>query len=203
MTTQGRPDLPSRVLAAAVRGLPAERRHWGLAMRAELVAVNARRDRWAFAWGCVQVTAAQTRVLRAGLHLGAVLATLGTVLAWAATVDYPPLFWGLTMVMSVLAVVCWQARRTAMLGPVGDGRTAWLLRVGGYLVAGAIAAIALAHAHPATVSAAEDGTGVLVFAVVGASCVLGVATVCWRRRSHPRRGGRSPWRASPRSPRWQ
>jgi hypothetical protein len=182
--TSGR-DLPGRVLAAVVRALPADRRDWGAALRAEQAMVVARSDRWGYTRAAVRVATTRNPALRAALHLGAVLATSATVLAWAATVDYPPLLWGLDAVVATLAAVSWQARRTAMLGPVGTDATAWLLRAGGYLTAAAIAAVAVAHAHPVTASAADsaaaDGTGMLVFAVTGASYVLAAATLRARR----------------------
>lgn len=189
------PDLPGRVLAAAVRVLPADRRDWGAALRAELATVTARSDRWGYARAAVRVALTRNPALRAVLHAAAVLATLATVFAWAATVDYPPLLWGLDVVAAVLAAVCWQARRAALLGPVGNVGpsvgasvgTALLLRVGGYLTAAAIAAVAVAHLHPATSADADDGTGTLVFAVAGAAYVLGVATVAARRSAATRR----------------
>jgi hypothetical protein len=178
MTDASGRDLPGRVLAAAVRALPADRGEWGAAMQAELATVAARSDRWAYARAAVRVATTRNPALRAGLHLAAVLATLAAVLAWAATVDYPPLLWGLDTVVAVLAAVCWQARRAVMLGPVGTDSTAWLLRAGGYLTAAAIAAVAVARTHR-TVPGADDGT--LVLAVAGASYVIAVATVCVRR----------------------
>jgi hypothetical protein len=174
-------DTPARLLATAVRLMPAERRDWGRAMQAELTAIDAPPDRRDFAWGCVRAAAANFHLLRGAVHLIVVLGTLGTVLAWIATVDYPPIAAVLYVAATVLAAVCWGARRTGMLGPTGSGASAWLLRVCGYLVAGGIMAAGLSHLTPATLEAADDSVEVLVFSVIAAGFVLAVAAVCSRR----------------------
>jgi hypothetical protein len=93
-------DRPGRVLALAVRGLPAERAAWGRAMLVELDAVRGARERWAFSLGCVRALlvlriragfVARDRggnALRAAV-LGAVAATLA--LAVYGIVRYPGL----------------------------------------------------------------------------------------------------------------
>jgi hypothetical protein len=174
-------DWPARVLAVASRVMPAGRRDWGAAMQAELAAIAEPPDRRSFARGCVRAAAAQFHLLRGAVHLLVVLGTLATLLAWTATVDYPPLAWILYVSVSILTGVCWQARRAEMFGPTGDGVTAWLLRGGGYLIAGGIAAVAVAHTHPATLEATDAGVGVLVFATIPASFLIGLATVCAKR----------------------
>ena len=174
-------DAASRLLAAVVRALPAERVDWGRAMHAELASIEPSRARWSFVWGCLRATAAQYRVLRGGVHLIAVLGVVAAVFAWAAVINFAPLTWGLDLVVAVLAAVCWQGRRATMLGPIGDGVAAWLLCIGGYLLAGGIIVACVAHLNPATQSAAEKSTGSLVFAVVLASYVLGLVTVSARR----------------------
>jgi hypothetical protein len=67
-----------------------------------------------------------------------------------------------------------------MLGPTGDGVTAWLLRVGGYLIAGGVIAVAVARAGPA-------GVGVLVISTILAGLLIGLATVCAKRSAATRR----------------
>lgn len=182
MTAAGRRDLPDGLLATAVRALPAGRRDWGQAMRAELATVAPGRDRWGFALSCLRAVVAQGRPVLGGAHLIAVLVAATAVFVWATAMDYPPLVWGLYVVVATLAAVFWQARRDAMLGPIGDGGLAWLLRVGGYLLAGGIVAGGIAgtevtRAHPGT----DAGTGALVFSVTGASYLIALATVCARR----------------------
>jgi hypothetical protein len=181
MMTQTDQDRPARLLLVAARVMPAGRRDWGQAMQAELAAIAEPPDRRSFAWGCVRAAAAQFHVLRGAVHLLVALGTLATLLAWTATVDYPPLAWILYVAVSVLTAVCWQARRAGMLGPIGDGVTAWLLRGCGYLIAGGIAAVAVAHTHPATLEATDAGVGVLVLATIPASFLIGLATVCAKR----------------------
>jgi hypothetical protein len=129
----------------------------------------------------------QFHLLRGLVHLLVVLGTLATLLAWTATVDYPPLAWILYAMVTALTAVCWEARRAGMLGPTGDGVTAWLLRASGYLVAGVIAAVAVAHTHPATIEAVDDGIGVLVFATIPAGVLIGVITVCAKQSAASRR----------------
>jgi hypothetical protein len=103
------------------------------------------------------------------------------LLTWTATVDYPPLAWILYVVVSVLTAVCWEARRSGMLGPTGDGAAAWLLRGCGYLIAGGIVAVGVAHARPATLEATESGGAMLMLAVVPASFLIGLTTVLAKR----------------------
>jgi hypothetical protein len=174
-------DTPALLLAAATRVLPAGHRDWGRAMEAELASITDRPRRWSFARGCVWAAAAEFHLLRGLLHLLAVLGTLATLLIWISAVDYPPLAVILYVVVPVLAAVCWAARQAGMLGPTGNGVVAWLLRAGGYLIAGAIAAVAVAHSHPATLEAGDRGSGVLVFATLAASLLFGLVSVSARR----------------------
>jgi hypothetical protein len=161
-------DLPSQLLAAATRFLPADREDWGRALRAELAAVEGRGERWRFAMGSVRAIQ-----LRAAVHVVVVLGALGTVFVWAATIDSRPLAWPLDAVASVLAVACWQARRAAMLGPLGDGAASSLLRAGGYLLAAGIATVCVFRSR---LVAAEPG--LLVVLVVVAAYALGLVVVC-------------------------
>jgi hypothetical protein len=168
------------LLAAAVRVMPAARRDWGRAMQAELAAIGEPADRWSFAWGCLRAAAVRFHLLRGVLHLLVVLGTLGALLAWISTTDYPPLAWILSGIVSVLAAVCWQARRAGMLGPAGDSGAAWLLRGGGYVLAAAVTTVALAHGHPA-------GDGVLAFATIAGSFLIGLTAASARRSAATRR----------------
>ncbi|KUL42066.1 hypothetical protein [Actinoplanes awajinensis] len=168
-------DRPARLLAAAVRVMPAGRRDWGRAMQAELSAIDEPAERRSFARGCLRAAAAEFHLLRAAVHLLVVLGTLVTLLAWIAAVDYPPLVAVLSVVVSALAVVCWAGRRAGMLGPTGDSWLAWLLRTGGYLLAAVI--VAATATGPVT----DDSIGILVFATIPASFLLGLVAVLAKR----------------------
>ncbi|MFC7273097.1 hypothetical protein ACFQS1_03795 [Paractinoplanes rhizophilus] len=119
--------------------------------------------------------------LRGVLHLLVVLVALLAMLVWIATIDYPPLAAILYVVVPILAGVSWQARRAGMLGPTGDGVAAWLLRAGGYLIAAGIVAVSLAHAHLATLEAADAGAGVLGLTTITGSFLIGLAVVSAKR----------------------
>ena len=174
-------DRPALLLAAATRVLPAGHRDWGRAMEAELASITDRPDRWSFARGCVWAASAEFHLLRGLLHLVAVLGTLATLVAWISAVDYLPLALILYVIVPVLAALCWAARQAGMLGPTGNGVIAWLLRAGGYLIAGAIAVVAVAHSHPATLEARDHGGGVLMLTTVAASLLFGLVSVSARR----------------------
>ena len=176
-------DGPARLLAVAVRVMPAERREWGRAMQAELAAVAERPERWSFAWGSYAPPPSSSTCCAGLSHLLVVLGTLGTLLAWTATIDYPPLAWILYVMVSVLAAVCWGARRAGMLGPTGDGGTAWLLRVGGYLIAGA-SSRSPSPVRPATLEP-PAGVGVLVISTILAGLLIGLATCARSGRRRP------------------
>lgn len=180
MTTDRR-DPPARLLAAAVRVLPARQRDWGRAMEAELASITDRSDRWSFARGCAWAATAEFHLLRGVVHLLVVLGTLGALLAWIAAVDSRPVAAILYSIVPVLAAVCWSARRAGMFGPAGNGLVAGLLRAGGYLIAATIVAAAIAHAYPATLEAADQGSGVLMLTTVAASLLIGVVSVTARR----------------------
>src|SRR4051794_7236457 len=60
------PTLPGRLVAAAVRWLPAERRDWGAAMAAELAYIEGAGAQWRFAAGCIRVALASRRPWRRG-----------------------------------------------------------------------------------------------------------------------------------------
>jgi hypothetical protein len=156
-----------RLLEITTRFLPTDRQDWGRAMRAELAVVGDRGERRRFGIGVLRAV-----LLRPAIHLAVVLGTLATVIAWASTIDYRPLTGPLDAVVCVLAAVTWQARRTAMLGPLGDSPAASRLRAGGYLLAAGIAALCVLHRRLTT-----DDPGLLVVGVVIAAYVLALVVV--------------------------
>jgi hypothetical protein len=162
-----------RLLALAVRLLPAGRRDWGRAMRAESAAIEPGRERWAHAMGCVRVVLGQPSVLRAIGYpvLGVVLLT--GVLRWSGGIAYPPLRWGVVACVALLLGVAWLGRLPGVLGPVGAGWAARAIRAGGcLLVGGMTAAFASAvgtHGQPQE----QARAGVPIFAVLLSSYLVG------------------------------
>jgi hypothetical protein len=129
-----RPDAVGSLLAAAVRLLPAGRRDWGAAMRAELAAIESGPARWAFAAGCVRVVATRPAVLRRAGYPLLMAGALAAALWWTSRIAYGPLHWGSVGVVVLLVVVTWLGRQRGPFGPVGEGRTARGLRAGGCLL---------------------------------------------------------------------
>ncbi|BEL03316.1 hypothetical protein Q0Z83_015070 [Actinoplanes sichuanensis] len=105
------------------------------------------------------------------------LGTVTALLAWAATIDYSPLAGFLAVLVSALAAVFWQARRTGLLGPLDNGAVAWTLRAAGYALAVAVAGFAIVHTHPATLEAADTGAAILTLATVATAFVTALALV--------------------------
>jgi hypothetical protein len=75
-------DGPGRLLDAAARRLPDDRREWGAAMTAELAGLEGTASRWRFALGCAFVATFPPR--RRGPSTALVVAT-GTAAALAAS----------------------------------------------------------------------------------------------------------------------
>jgi hypothetical protein len=111
-------DLPARLLAAAVRRLPADRRSWGRAMLTELAEVPAGPRRWRFALGCARVALFPPRS--------------GAVPGWAAV----------ALVVAIAAGAGWAVH--VLLPAMQVFAVAFVLLVGAY----AAAAVALPGARP-------------------------------------------------------
>jgi hypothetical protein len=110
-------DGADRLLAGAVRLLPAGRRDWGTAMRAELAGIRSRRARWGFTAGCVRVVATRPAVWR---RLGYPLlpaGVLAAVLWWTSRIGYAPLHWGVVGLVGLLVTVAWLSRYRTAFGP--------------------------------------------------------------------------------------
>ncbi len=123
-------DPAGWLLRLAVWLLPGERRDWGHAMHAELLALSSPRDRWTFAAGCLRAVLIQPcTVRRVGYPL---LATgiLVAALAWAS---------GVVLVgTTVLVGLSWWGRHAGPFGPVGTGPAARAVRAAGHLVVGGL-----------------------------------------------------------------
>jgi hypothetical protein len=157
--------------------MPARRREWGEAMRAELPAIGTGRARWRFAVGCLRVAAVQPEMIRGIGYplLGAgVLAATAT---WAGRIAYPLLHWGLLGLVAGLLAMCWLGRWRS---PVGRNIPARLIRAGGVALVGVwTAGIATFLAGPNR--ADQAGAMLPVFAVLLAVHLLGFLTVTARR----------------------
>lgn len=129
-------DLPSRVARVVLRRMPESRREWSDAMEAELASVSGRRARWGFAMGCVQTTMRQTASWGAALHAVAGVASLLTVLVLTRDTAYPPMRWGLVVMVAVLVAIPWLAHRVGGFGSVAEGVTPVLIRGLGSVLVG-------------------------------------------------------------------
>jgi hypothetical protein len=173
-------DGASRLLVTAARLLPASRREWGAAMRAELAAIQPRGSRWHFALGCLLATVRFDVLRRAGYPL-LMAGTLVTAVVWTRRIQYTPLHFGLLAFVSVLLVVAWLGRRPGPLGPVAPGWMARGVRAGTFALIGTMAAgvvVSMAgHGNPDE----QAQSGVPAFTVLLTSYLLGVLTLTARR----------------------
>jgi hypothetical protein len=174
-------DPASWVLSGAVRLLPAARREWGTAMRAELAGIGTRRARWRFTSGCVRAVATRPEVL-GGLGYP-LLATgvMAAVLGWTGAIAYAPLRWGLVTLVAILVAVSWLGRRPGIAGPVGASRPARLVRAGGYLLVGTLTMGVVASLGDGGGSADRATFGVPILTVVLTGYLLGFLTLTARR----------------------
>jgi hypothetical protein len=174
-------DAPGWLLAAAVRLLPSARRDWGRAMRAELAGIGPARDRWRFTAGCARVVAGQPAAQRAIGYPLLMAGVVVAVVAWSGRVAYAPLRWGLVGLVAILVAVSWLGRRAGVLGPVGGGWAARLVRAGGYLLVGLLALGSVTFMAAAANPDDKAANGVPIFAVVLTSYLLGFLAVTARR----------------------
>ncbi len=180
MSRLGR-DPASWLLAGAARLLPPARGEWGRAMRAELAGIESGQARWRFALGCIRVVASQPAVLP-GIGYPLLMAgVLVAVVTWTDTVAYAPLRWALVALVSILVAIAWLGRRAGMLGPVGKGWAARLVRAGGYLLVGVTTLGVVVFMESASNPSEKAGNGVPILAVVLTSYLLGFLTVTAHR----------------------
>ncbi|MDX6540322.1 MAG: hypothetical protein QOI71_1932 [Gaiellales bacterium] len=156
----GGAEWADRLLGLAVSGLPADRREWGSAMRAELAVVTGRRARWRFSLGCARAaTALRVRACltphdRGGsgvraLALCAIVAALG--LAVYELVRYPALrssfnTWASASFFVVLVLAYTGAVLTLSRGSTAQARVARRYGLAGGLLTGAAWLLILAPA---------------------------------------------------------
>jgi hypothetical protein len=175
-----RPDGAGWLLASAVWLLPAGRRDWGAAMRAELAEIVGDRARWGFAVGCVRVIATRPAVVRRVGYPLLMAGVLTATLWWTSRVAYPPLRWGSVMAVVVLLALAWFGRQRGPLGPVAEGWTARGVRGGGYLLLAAWT-VTLMVAMARKDSAEQATYGVPIFTVMLTSYLIGFLTLTAKR----------------------
>lgn len=169
------------LLAGAVRLLPAERRQWGAAMRAELAGIEQRRARWGFVSGCVRVIATRPATVRRIGYPLLMAGVLAATLWWTSRIAYRPLHWGSVTAVVVLLAVAWLGRRPGPLGPVAQGWTARGVRAGGYLLVAGWA-VALTRAMAGRNDAVEQARyGLPIFGTLLTGYLIGFLTLTARR----------------------
>jgi hypothetical protein len=167
-SAEGR-DAPARLLATAVRRLPADRGPWGRAMLTELAEVPAGAQRWRFALGCVRVALFPPRPGGVpGWVAVALVAAVAATTGWAVHALLPAM--QVFAVAFVLLVGAYAAVAAVLPGArPPDGQR---LTVTGLMLLGVAAVIVAtsytALAHPA---AASDPTH--LFSVILAVTLAG------------------------------
>jgi hypothetical protein len=164
-------DGPARLLASAAAVLPADRRHWGAAMSAELTQVRGRSSRWRFAAGCARAAMLPARdsrlpVLAAGTLAGVavVSATLAVGQALPSMRVFAATFVALVGAMATVAV-----SRPRPLRLAGSGALLTTTALGGVTACIAVTAYFLVE-HPTAAEHLPAATAV-VFAAVLAGCM--------------------------------
>jgi hypothetical protein len=175
-----RPDGAGWVLAAAVRLLPPVCREWGTAMRAELVGIGPRPQRWRFTLGCVWVIVTRPVVWRRVGYPLLTLAVLAASLRGTARVWYAPLHWGLIGMVTTLVLVAWSGWGRP-LGPVGAGLAARGVRAFGYLLVAVFAAKMVADMAAHVDNPGDQVPEVPVMTAVFVGYLLGVQASTARR----------------------
>jgi hypothetical protein len=175
-----RPDGAGWLLAGAVWLLPAGRREWGAAMRAELAEIGGRRARWRFAGGCVRVVATRPVVVRRVGYPLLMAGALAATLWWTSRIAYSPLRWGSVTAVVVLLALARLGRQRGPLGPVAEGWTARGVRAGGCLLLAAWT-MTLMAAMARKDSGEQARYGIPIFAVMLASYLIGFLTLTAQR----------------------
>ena len=130
----GSDDLAGRYLRQVVRLLPASRRDWGDAMRAELGSIQSRGERARFALSCTRVAFGQSALTQLGWHLLAAVALVIAVLA--DDIQYPALRNRLVGAVLVLVALSFVGSRRSRSARCARSRPPGWVRAGGYLLVG-------------------------------------------------------------------
>jgi hypothetical protein len=187
-SAEGR-DAPARLLATAVRRLPADRRPWGQAMLTELAEVPAGPQRWRFALGCTQVALfPPRRGAVPGWAAAGLVVAIAAGTGWAVHTLLPAMqVFAVTFVLLVGAYAAVAAALRGARPPAGPRLAIAALMLAG-VTAVIVATTYVALAHP---TAAADPTHLfsMVLAVTLAGYVGAAVTP-------PARSGPALWYGS-------
>lgn len=130
--------LLDRLLRSAVRLVPPHRRDWIAAVWAEQWAAPSGRPRIAWLAGGVWLVLREALMLYRIGYAALFAAGLGAIVWLGTAGGLPPIgVAGLSAIGLMLAGLPWVARRQGIFGPVGPGRAARGVRIGGYAALGA------------------------------------------------------------------
>lgn len=177
------------MLRRSARALPADRREWGEAVRAEAGQVPAGWPRWCWLAGGLRLVAKEAQMTRRiGYGLGAAL--VAAVAAWAAWLSWQRALPGdadslvdrarVIELAAVLAVLPWVARRRGVFSPGGTNAAMRLLRIGGCaaLCAMVLSVVHLDQTAPARRAGDHEPGGALGnFSLTGEAKDLGLLAV--------------------------
>ena len=174
--------LAGVLLRVVVAFLPARRREWGRAMRAEFANLDDASACWPFVLGCLRATLSQASVSAAGGVLASA-GSIGAVIALTARTAYPPLRAALIAYVVLLVAVAWAGRLSA-LAPAN--RPAGWLRLGGVALVGLFATGVVTGLGTGGNPVDRAVAGVPILAAVSC-CYLGAVVVA--TAGHGRSGG--------------
>ena len=142
-----RAPLADRYLAVVERLLPATRRDWGRAMRAELATLDGAAERWRFALGCTRAAMLPGPTSRAAVRSLAMVA--GAALVLAGEIALAGVIGEFTPLVLALALLAWLGRRPGYFGPVRPDRATRIARAAGYcLTSACLVALVVAEGVP-------------------------------------------------------
>ncbi len=129
-----REDLADRALAVLARTLPAHRKEWGRAMRAELAAIDEIPARRQFVRGCARAVLISGTALRAVAGYVGMLAFAAVIAYQAAGLESAGVQVEAAVLVGIIAVLAWFGRRSSIVGPPGIDLVPRLMRLAGYAV---------------------------------------------------------------------
>jgi WD40 repeat protein len=162
-------DGARALLAVAVWLLPAGRREWGQAMRAELACISSASARWGFAVGCLRAAVWPGQLMRAGRYAVVVAGAVGLATLSRITGVFRVEVIGLGLVAP--PVLGRLGRGAGLLGAVGASRAA---RAGRYICLVVVAACLVVAVENMAFTMPREGAGADPF---GAAFGLAIVVV--------------------------